>query len=147
MKIFFETHLESSLATIRENFGSELFLFLKPPGLAITLNRFDGCKEGDEVHLVVNSLGLKQEWVSVMTSEMQNEKEWAFIDEGKILPWPLSSWKHIHRVVYLDDKSSKIIDDITYKCRYSWMEGMIYPILWSTFAIRPSRYRKFFQGR
>lgn len=126
-------------------FGQDLFVYLKPPGVKLDLLRFDGCAVGDEVHLSLDFFLSTQKWVSVMTSEKHDEKEWSFTDEGQTLPWPLTSWKHQHRVVYLDDKSSKIIDDIHFGCAYSWMEGVIYPMLWTTFAIRPARYKKFFQ--
>jgi ligand-binding SRPBCC domain-containing protein len=146
MRILFETQISLNYLKIKARFNRELFLFLKPPGVQLDLQRFDGCAPGDEVHLALNSFGIKQKWVSVMTAEKQDEKEWSFVDEGKLLPWPLINWKHHHRVLYLDDNSSKIIDDITFKCAYPWMEAMMYPVLWSTFAIRPARYRKFFQG-
>jgi ligand-binding SRPBCC domain-containing protein len=91
-------------------------------------------------------LGNQQKWVSVITHEMQDSGEWSFVDEGKIMPWPLATWKHHHRVVSLGDNSSKIIDDITFECAHSWMNVFMYPALWLTFAIRPHRYKKFFQG-
>lgn len=146
MRILFETEISLNYLKIKERFNRELFLFLKPPGVKLDLQRFDGCAPGDEVHLALNSMGLKQKWVSVMTAEKQDEKEWSFVDEGKLLPWPLKYWKHHHRVLYLDDNSSKIIDDITFNSAYPWLDALMYPVLWSSFAIRPARYRKFFQG-
>lgn len=146
MKLLFESNIQSNFLTIKARFNRELFLNLIPVGVKVDLARFDGCKVHDEIHISVSSMGIKQQWVSVITSEKQNEKEWSFVDEGKLLPWPLASWKHHHRVLYLDDNSSKIIDDITFECVHSWMNALMYPVLWSTFAIRPARYRKYFQG-
>lgn len=146
MKLYFETTIEKNFLNIKKSFDQKLFLALKPPGVGLNLKRFDGCSPGNEIHLELISLGLTQHWISLVTAEKQDEKEWSFVDEGKLLPWPLASWRHHHRVVYLDDHSSKIIDDITYGCTYSWMNALFFPVLWSVFAIRPSRYRKFFQG-
>lgn len=146
MRLLFQTDIQLNFLKIKSRFNRDLFLSLTPIGVKVDLVRFDGCSVDNEVHLSLNSLGLKQKWVSVITSEKQNEKEWSFVDEGKLLPWPLATWKHHHRVLYLDDNSSQIIDDISFECVHSWMNAVMYPVLWSTFAIRPARYRKFFQG-
>lgn len=147
MKLLFETVIEKDFLTIKAGFNRELFLKLKPPGVGLTLSRFDGCSPGNEVHLLINALGMKQKWISVITEELQTEKEWSFVDEGKSLPWPLATWRHHHRVVSLGETSSKIIDDISFECVYPWMNGLMYPALWSSFATRPANYKKFFQGR
>ena len=147
MKLKFETIVNKNFLEIKNGFNRELFLFLKPPGVSVELERFDGCSPGNEVHLLLNTVGLKQNWRSLITAESQTEKEWSFIDEGKLLPWPLSTWKHHHRVVFLDDQSSKIIDDITYGCSPSLMGPLMYPVLWASFAVRPAKYKEFFEGR
>ncbi len=102
---------------------------------------------GNEIHLELTTLGLKQLWRSLITEESQTEKEWSFVDEGKLLPWPLTQWRHHHRVVSLGESSSKIIDDINFECIHPGLNALMYPVLWSTFAVRPARYKKFFQGR
>lgn len=146
MKLVFESRIDLPLLEIKSRFNQELFLALKPPVIKLTINRFDGCSPGDEIHLDLNTMGNKQQWISVITEEKQDAKEWSFVDEGKVMPWPLATWKHHHRVVSLGDKSAMIIDDITFGCAHFWMEKLIYPALWFTFAIRPARYRKFFLG-
>lgn len=146
MKILFETKIDSSFLKVKSLFNLDLFLALKPPFVKMTVDRFDGCSPGNEIHLNLNTLGKKQTWVSVITSEMQDGKEWSFVDEGKTMPWPLASWRHHHRVIFLNERSCKIIDDINYDCVHSWMNMFMYPALWFTFAIRPHRYKKFFQG-
>jgi len=146
MNLVFETIIESSYLHIKSRFTLDLFLALKPPLVNLDVIRFDGCSTGNEIHLNLTFLHKKQTWVSVITQEKHNDKEWSFIDEGKIMPWPLAKWRHHHRVVSLGDNSSKIIDDITFECMHSWMNVFMYPALWFTFAIRPRRYKKFFQG-
>lgn len=146
MKLLFETRIERPFLEVKAGFNLDLFLTLKPPVVNFAVNRFDGCSPGNEVHVELGFLGKKQKWVSVITQEKQHEKEWSFIDEGKIMPWPLATWKHLHRVVSLDDKSSKIIDDITCECVHSWLNVFMYPALWFSFSTRANRYKKFFQG-
>jgi ligand-binding SRPBCC domain-containing protein len=146
MKLLFETQIDRPYLEIKAKFNLDLFVALKPPVVNLSVKRFDGCSPGNEVHLDLNTFGMKQKWVSVITEETLTDKEWSFVDEGKFMPWPLGSWRHHHRVVALDDKSSLIIDDITFECVLPWMNIFMYPALWPTFAIRPSRYKKFFRG-
>ena len=117
---------------------------LTPPWVKINLLRFDGCQTNDEIHLELQSF-VKQKWVSLITHHTEDGKEWSFIDEGKILPWPLHTWKHHHRVISLDEKRSEIIDDINFECSPRWLNYFVYPVLWMTFSIRPRRYRLFFE--
>lgn len=145
MNLRFESVVQRNWHTIKAGFTRDLFTKLKPFGVGMKVLRFDGCAKGDEVHVEVSVAGLKQAWVSHITQEVLSEREWSFVDEGHKIPWPLKSWRHHHRVVSLDDQSSKIIDDITYDCCYRWMNPLIYPVLWSTFVIRDSRYKKFFK--
>ncbi len=146
MRLLFESVVQRDSSTIIRGFNRELFSSLKPPGVAMKVLRFDGCAKGDEVHVEINTAGLKQIWISHITENSQTEREWSFVDEGHKIPWPLKTWRHHHRVISLDEHSSKIIDDISFECIHSWMNPLMYPVLWSSFAIRESRYKKFFQG-
>jgi ligand-binding SRPBCC domain-containing protein len=146
VKLVFETEIARSFLIVKSRFNLNLFLALKPPLVQMVVSRFDGCSPGNEIHLNLNTLGNQSKWVSVITHEMQDSGEWSFVDEGKFMPWPLATWRHHHRVVSLGDNSSKIIDDISFECVHSWMNVFMYPVLWFTFAIRPHRYKKFFQG-
>ena len=108
MNLVFETEIERPFLNVKSRFNLDLFLALKPPMINIMVSRFDGCSPGNEIHVDLNTLGKKQKWISVITHEMQDDREWSFVDEGKKMPWPLASWKHHHRVVSLDDKSSNL---------------------------------------
>jgi ligand-binding SRPBCC domain-containing protein len=145
MKLYFETHLNLPFEKVRDQFNRGLFEFLAPPLIPFNMKRFDGCKKGDEVHLELGFKGISQEWVSLMTFEETNASGWSFIDEGKVLPWPLKHWKHHHRVDRLSATESRIIDDISYDCSSIFLDLLIKPVLWSVFAIRPKRYQKFFK--
>ena len=145
MRILFKTPVSLPFENIREKFDQKLFYYLSPPIIPFKILRFDGCKKDDEIHLELGFLSVKQKWVSVITSEETNLKGWSFIDEGKVLPWPLSYWKHHHRVDKISENESEIVDDIEYKCSPEFMGPLVAPFLWSLFAIRPYRYKKFFK--
>ena len=124
----------------------ELFEALKPPGVQLSLKRFDGCQTGDEVHLEIGQFGIKTQWVSIITGHHQDEKECFFIDEGKILPAPLSFWKHRHVIERISADESMIIDDITYGCHGGTLvELSMWPVLWGQFSLRGPVYRRYFR--
>ena len=68
MNLFFETQVASPLFTVKAGFNEELFRALKPPFVSLKVERFDGCKKGDEVHLMLGTPGFLQKWVSHITS-------------------------------------------------------------------------------
>jgi ligand-binding SRPBCC domain-containing protein len=145
MKILFKTTLNTPWSKVIEGFNRDLFLYLSPPGVKVNLARFDGCQKGHEVHLEIESLGLKQSWISLITENFQDQNEWSFVDEGKKLPWPLVKWRHHHRVIKTSETTTEIIDDINFQCAWGFTL-LMYPALWATFAVRPARYKKFFRG-
>ncbi len=146
MNLKFKTPVPSSLDKVKSGFNKKLFEFLTPPWVSIALERFDGCKTHDEIHLKMKQAGLTQQWVSVVTSEEESTHEWSFVDEGKLLPWPLKKWRHHHRVIKTSETAVEIVDDIFYQCSPKILGVIIYPVLWSTFAIRPSRYVEYFKS-
>lgn len=140
--LIFKTKVSSSLEQVRDGFNLDLFKALKPPILSLDVSRFDGCKKGDEVHLKVG-LGLKVEWISLITEDSESPEEWSFVDEGKKLPFPLAAWRHHHRVVREGDQSV-IIDEISFSCGPAFLNKMMKPILYLQFAGRAPVYRKIF---
>ena len=145
MKIFFETPISRPFMEIKTKFDRELFAFLKPPAVEVEVERFDGCREGDEIHLQIKLMGNKQKWVSLIIKEEATAEHWLFVDEGKVLPWPISSWRHIHKVQRVDDHNSLIIDDITYQCKPQSLGYLAAPMLWLSFAVRPYKYKQYFR--
>ena len=144
MKLRFEAKVNKSLGFVKNSFNENLFLSLKPPLMQLKLLRFDGCRAGDQVHLKMGAFGILQNWISVITSDHENEKEWQFVDEGTAIPWPLLHWKHVHRVIALSAEETLIVDDIEYKGVNPLMTALMYPSLWMSFSIRPRIYLKIF---
>ncbi|MFP5387336.1 MAG: hypothetical protein ACLGHN_14760 [Bacteriovoracia bacterium] len=145
MKLLFTTPVPRPFEAIRDKFNRDLFQYLSPGFIPFNIKRFDGCKKGDEIHLGLGPGAIHQEWVSVITFEETNAAGWSFIDEGKVLPWPLKYWKHHHRVDRISDTESLIVDDINFECSPSFLTPLIKPFLWTVFSIRPHRYKMFFK--
>lgn len=144
MNLYFEAQVKSTVQEIKAGFNQDLFLKLKPPFMSLRLERFDGCEKGHEVHLKMGAMGILQNWVSEITDSSHTDTVWQFIDEGKVLPAPFTSWKHVHRVEKINETSSRISDSIEYRCTSSMLERALWGPLWLSFAVRPRIYRKVF---
>jgi ligand-binding SRPBCC domain-containing protein len=143
MKIYIKTKIEKNYRDVFSFFNSKLFLALKPPLMNVSLDRFDGCKKGDEVHLRMDLFGfLNQKWISHITDNGENSEEIYFVDEGTLLPPPLRNWRHVHHIQKIDDQSTFIIDDIDFTTGNSLLDYAIYPALYSMFYYRKPIYRR-----
>jgi ligand-binding SRPBCC domain-containing protein len=143
-RILIKTKVDKSLSEVKSKFDKQLFRKLKPPGVELEILRFDGCKQGDEVHLEVKPfLMKKQKWVSLISEDIENSSSWKFVDVGKVLPWPIKTWEHQHIVERLDS-GSVIIDDISYSCSNPLIELLVYLPLKLQFLFRKPIYKKEF---
>ena len=142
MNILIKTPLERNYLKVLEKFDVELFKALKPPLLDLEVKRFDGCKKGDEVHLEIGLGPLKMNWVSHITEDFIRENECGFIDVGHVLPPPLKSWHHVHRIVSLGDEKCEIQDDITYSSGSALVDKALYPVMYGQFAMRSPVYKR-----
>ncbi len=138
MKIKITTPIKKNYRDVFALFNQKLFEALKPPLIKLVVERFDGCKKGDEVHLRVAG----QRWVSHITDYVENENEIYFVDRGVIIPPPLSSWLHFHRIERSGDNSCNVIDDIEYSSGNSLLDKIIYPGIYVMFAMRKSIYKR-----
>ena len=146
MRILITTRVNGHYLDVMESFDRELFQALLPPVGNTKIVAFTGSKTGDKVHLRFIS-PFKAEWVSEITDHGYNENEAWFVDEGRILPFQLRYWKHRHIVRKVDDVTSEIIDDITYKASNTLLSLIMYPGLWLSFYPRKFAYRKYFKSR
>jgi ligand-binding SRPBCC domain-containing protein len=130
--------------TISETFNKfdgALFLKLAPPLPISKLIRFDGCKTNDVVALKIRIFFKWHLWESQIISNVHTESEINFVDEGRILPFFLSSWKHRHRIVK-ENNDVLIIDDIEFFAHNKVITLLSFPILYLMFAMRKPIYRK-----
>ncbi len=142
MKIYLKTEVPANYLRVFAQFDKALFEALAPPFPKPNLLRFDGSKQGDEVHIqLVLPFGIKQDWVSVITEDSHNEQAAWFIDEGEKLPFFLTTWKHRHLIQKKTENSCYIIDDITFTSPFGWL---LYPVLYLQFLYRKPIYRRYF---
>lgn len=139
------TEVEQDYETVFERFDDKLFLALKPPFLPLTLNRFDGCEVGNEVHLTLGVGILSQDWNALIIEKKETDNEIYFIDTGSKLPFFLQFWKHRHRIIRHKNGGTTIIDDITYGAPHFLFNYILYPFLYIQFWMRKSVYRKYFK--
>lgn len=146
MKISIETTVDQKQQVVIDHFNQELFKALNPPWVKADLVRYDGNKPGDTVALKLDFLIFKQNWISEITAEHQDEQSYYFIDEGKKLPFFLSYWKHKHIIEKKGEQQSIIRDDIEFKAPFGLLSLLLYPALYLQFAYRKPIYKKFFQA-
>lgn len=143
MKILIKTKIEKNYQVLFSKFNVELFKALKPPLVNLDIERFDGCKKGDEIHLRMDLFGLlNQRWISLITSDFRGDYEINFVDEGALLPSPLVKWKHAHRIEKLNETSSFIVDDIYFTSGNFIVDLAIYPALYLMFLYRKPIYKR-----
>lgn len=141
MRINITTQVNKNFQIVFSQFNESLFLALNPPIMPVTLLRFDGCQKGDEVHI---KLPFKMLWISDIIEFSESDKEIYFIDIGRKLPFPLKKWKHKHRIIFLEEKRTQIIDEISFSTNNWLLDILIYPALWLQFMYRIPIYKKWF---
>ena len=144
MRVKIQTKVEKNYSEVFQGFDIHLFMKLKPPLVGLNVIRFDGCKAGDIIHVVINFPGIKKEWISEITENAENSNEKYFVDEGKVLPKPLRYWKHRH-VIQKSIDSSVIIDDISYSTKSKILDFMLFPLIFLQFFYRKPVYKSYFR--
>lgn len=148
MKFLIRTTINSPFEKIVSGFDKKLFEALKPPLIDLLVERFDGCKIGDQVHLKLSFMGINKSWVSVISDYLLDSDEFYFVDEGKTLPFPLKRWKHTHKVLRHQNSkssSSEIQDMIEYGSGNYLCDVLLLPLLYFQFSLRPAAYRRYFK--
>lgn len=147
MKIKLSTKVGQNYLKVKGGFNAELFQALNPPFPPVKLLRFDGSSPGDLVSLKLNFIIFKQVWISKITADHLDEKEYFFVDEGIKLPFFLKKWRHKHRIVADGKNQSIIIDEINFSSPNRLLDYLIYPVLFFQFSMRKPIYRKFFSNK
>ncbi len=130
---------------IWQQFDNNLLEKANPPWVSAELMRYDGNQVDDQVHLRINLVLFKQDWVSVITHYHEDENGYDFIDEGKQLPFFLKSWQH-HHVIRKEGGGTTIIDDIRFNTG-TWLTDLLfYPLLYMQFWYRKPVYKKYFKN-
>lgn len=145
LNIKHSTRVPGNHKDIIKKFDRQLFEALAPPIGKLNIKEFTGSKKGDVVHLEFES-PIKATWISDITSDYQDDTVSYFVDEGRVLPSPLTKWKHKHIIKDIDGDSSLIIDDIYFEAGNKLLSLLIYPFLYLSFYPRRFVYKKYFKN-
>ncbi|MFC5407864.1 hypothetical protein ACFPMF_00990 [Larkinella bovis] len=145
MKMALDTLVEQDFRRVWAGFDRRLFNTLSPPFPPVRVVRFDGCLRGDTVHLQLNFLFFRQDWISRIIDQQETGQEIYFIDEGTKLPFFLSYWQHKHRIIR-HGSQTRIVDEITYRTPTRFTDFLLYPVLYGLFAYRKPVYKRYFHG-
>jgi len=146
MQLKLRTKVNQDYLKVKEGFNEKLFLSLNPPFPPVKLKEFGGCKKGDIVHLELNFIFFKQNWISEITFDGTSSSKFQFVDEGTTLPFFLSYWKHHHIVERTNKDESYITDDIKFKSPFILLDFLLFPVLWLQFAYRKPIYKRIFKS-
>lgn len=149
MRILLKTRVEQSLPAVWAGFDRTLFEQLTPAFPPVKVVRFDGCLQGDVVHLQLNFLLFRQDWISHIIDQQASEEEIFFVDQGTKLPFFLTYWQHHHRLQRSSidlSQQTTIIDDITFRTAFRFTDYILYPVLWLQFACRKPVYKRIFSS-
>lgn len=144
MKINISTQVEQSIESVWKQFDVNLLIKLSPPFPPVKVLRYIGHEIGEKVSFELNFFILRQKWESEITDNQKTEQERFFIDEGRVLPFFLTYWKHKHRIVK-NELGSKIIDEIEFKTPTILIDYIFYPLLYLQFLYRKPIYKKLFR--
>ncbi|MGA0558021.1 SRPBCC family protein [Larkinella sp. VNQ87] len=144
MKISLYTTVEQDYQRVWAGFDLRLFNKLSPPFPPVKVVRFDGCLKGDTVHLRLNFLLFKQDWISLIIDQQETEEEIFFIDKGTQLPFFLAFWQHKHRIIRQGNQT-RIGDEITFRTPTRLTDVLLYPLFYALFAYRKPIYKKTFR--
>lgn len=142
MKFIIQTPIDMDYKKVFQAFDLNLFKALKPPLVPLEVSQFDGCKTGDKVILKVGPF--KQTWQSDIVEDFESETEIGFIDMGTILPAPLKSWRHCHRILNKGENQCLISDEIEYSSGNLLMDILLYIPMYFQFLIRYPQYKIYF---
>jgi ligand-binding SRPBCC domain-containing protein len=144
MKISIYTSVQQDYRRVWAGFTRQLFDQLSPPFPPVDVVRFDGCMKGDTVHLRLNFLLFKQDWISLIIEQHETNQEIYFIDKGTKLPFFLSEWHHKHRIIR-DGNHTRIADEITFRTPTRLTDFLLYPVFYGLFAYRGPVYKRIFK--
>ncbi len=106
------TPVAGTPAEVFARFSEELFEALAPRFPKLTVLCYDGNQPGDVVHLKL-SFGLwSQEWISKISQLDESPEKIRMVDIGVVLPFPLKTWTHHHRIEANPAGGSWIIDEV-----------------------------------
>lgn len=143
MRIIFKTSIERDFHEVARGFNQGLFEYLIPSYCLPVVKRYDGQDHGDMVHLSFRFPGIN-DWKVVVKESGMSEKSYWLVHRGLVMPFRLSFWQHIHRVVSLGKHKCAIIDHIEFDSKWKILNPINYLLLLFIFLPRRILYRRYF---
>ncbi len=146
MRFQIKTRVKGGHREVFHGFDHNLLLQLSPPGFKLELLHAQDPQEPDSfIRLRMTIFGLvKQEWENDFSHYELGSRECHFVDEGRIMPFPIRKWRHDHRVLADGATHAIINDDVTFKTVFFLLDWLLFPVLWLQFRYRRPIYRRVF---
>lgn len=144
-----ETPVKGHFVEVFSRMNRNLFNILQPPGVPVTLERYDGEQPGDQIVVVLHlPLLPPQRWQTQITAREILPNEAYFTDAsgpGDALPFFLARWQHRHRIVSDGPERSRIRDEVSFEGPRWLPDWLLLPVLWLQFVWRKPQYQKYFK--
>lgn len=106
MKIEVKHKISGDLKTQFKKMNKELFKFLNPKFIPLKIDVFEEISKNSIFKLRI----LFFKWNGVVSEYVIGDNESYFVDEGVILPFPLTKWRHKHILKKIDNQLFLIED-------------------------------------
>ena len=131
-------------SVVFDHLNERLFNELQPPSWLAEVKRNDGVAVGNEIwvqlHFPISGL-----WKTKII-ERKETAPFFFIDESTVqLPFGMRYWKHIHRVVPIDNQSCKIEEDVQWESSNPLIGFVLNLGFWFMMRRRRKTYQKYFE--
>jgi ligand-binding SRPBCC domain-containing protein len=138
------TFIPLPIQEVTKRFDRRLFDYLAPPFPKLKIKRYDGQKKGDVIQLSLGLWPIFLPWHLVIVDAWEDEKSWGFTDQATMLPFPLTAWRHEHRLVAIGPMETSIEDFVGFRAGPNWLTKLMQPIVHNMFTSRKPAYLRYF---
>ena len=144
LHLSFRCTIDAPFETVSEGFNIDLFRALCPAFPKVSIERFDGIRQGDLVSLKLGLFLLSWQWSGTVISYQRTDNELRFVDTGDRLPPFLSYWKHEHLIIK-NGKGTVIEDNIEFRAGKGWPDFLVKMMISLQMKPRKKIYRNYFE--
>jgi ligand-binding SRPBCC domain-containing protein len=146
MKFTINCVVSQNKEEVWSQFNESLLKKLSPPFPGFEILYYEGQKKGDKLAFELDFILFKQKWESIILEDFESDKENYFVDsENGGLPMGLKKWHHKHRIIKLVNEKTMIRDEISFSTKYTFLDFLIFPLIYSQFLFRIPLYKKAFK--
>jgi len=127
-------------------FDFRLLTALSPPMMKPEAKIYEGNKLGDQLYFVIRTPIGGFPWKGKVTEESITENEIYFVDEGTEMAFGMSTWKHKHRLIKIND-GTLIRDEVFFDTKNRLLKYVLLPGVWMQFLYRKPLYEKIVKKR